>query len=267
MLFITAEIIGADTVSSPNCFSRDSLSRVVSVRLHGHIVPGYKTRNRDIVSRILLPWIEEHRAELTHLSPAECINRISLKVFSVYQNQLGKQFYRWGGDILDLDDPQITGVRHKYKYGLDCSGFVTAGYELAVFSKLVKPESPHALFSSMGLRNYSRKHSFRLRGGLKGGNNNYRPDTEELAELGTVVFSIPKGSKPMPAEIEKLQPGDLVGKKGHFGIILFIDEKPYYIESGGFVLPKHNFAPVPAELALTEFAERGSITIRRAARK
>lgn len=174
---------------------------------------------------------------------------------------LEKIFIVGGGDILDLDDPQESSIRYEYSYGLDCSGLSALPFELAVYFNLLTPEQ--ALFSSRGFKMYCSKNSMQDIGGRKGTSNNFRLDTPELAELGEEVFSLEKGQPPTEEQISLLQPGDIVGRSGHFGIIAFVKGEPYYFESGGWVVPKNDGIPVKAMEALKIFASNGSIMVRR----
>jgi hypothetical protein len=65
-------------------------------------------------------------------------------------------------------------------------------------------------------------------------------------------------------ETRELQPGDIVGHTGHVGIIAMINGEPYYLESGGSVLPRNGNFPHKAGPALTIFARRGDVVVRRA---
>ncbi|MBI2420381.1 MAG: hypothetical protein HYV28_21175 [Ignavibacteriales bacterium] len=246
-------------------FTKDAFSTAVKIVDSGNlIVFGYPTHNKEIYESIILPYMQKNYGRLKQLPYKEIINECTLLSFTLYTSLVGKSFYRWGGDIGDIDDPQPEGVRYKKRYGLDCSGFATSGYEIANRAGLIPDTAKEALFCRAGLINYTKSHPFRLRGAVLGGNNNYRLDTSELAELGTVVFSLPKGGQPNDAQIAKLQAGDIVGLDGHVGIIAFVAGKPYYLESGGYVLPEHNFEPVPAQVALAEFASFCEISVRRA---
>lgn len=222
---------------------------------------GYKTNNKKFLEEVITPLITPHLNELRNKSHSEIINVLTLFGYEIYQTYFGKNFYRWGGDILDLDDPQESSVRYEYSYGLDCSGFSALPYELAVHLKLLTPEQ--ALFSSKGFETYCSKNNLQDIGGRDGTSNNFRLDTPELAELGEVVFHLEKGQVPTEEQISLLQPGDIVGRSGHFGIIAFVRGEPYYFESGGWVVPKNDGIPVKAKDALKIFASNGSIMVRR----
>lgn len=222
---------------------------------------GYKTHNKKFLEEVIIPLITPHLNELRNKSRSEIINVLTLFGYEIYQTYFGKNFYRWGGDILDLDDPQESSVRYEYSYGLDCSGFSALPYELAVYFKLLTPEQ--ALFSSKGFEIYCSKNNLQDIGGREGTSNNFRLDTPELAELGEEVFRLEKGQTPTDEQISLLQPGDIVGRSGHFGIIAFVKGEPYYFESGGWVVPANDGIPVKAIEALKIFASNGSIMVRR----
>jgi hypothetical protein len=235
----------------------------VVTKENGKIIKGYSTGNREFLKKVIAPILKPRLKELSKMKKTELINTLTLfehELFSVY---FGRDFYRWGGDILDLDDPQDEEIRHEYKYGLDCSGFSTSPYELAVYFGLIKPDDEAALFSSKGFELYCVKNNVQDKGGREGTSNHFRLDTRELAGLGREVFSVKKGGSPTEEQIALLQPGDLAGKNGHFGIIAFINNKPYYLESGGYVLPKKGGLPYPALPALAMCTVDGDLTIRR----
>ena len=222
---------------------------------------GYKTNNKKFLEEVISPLITPYLSELRNKSQTEIINTLTLFGYEIYQTYFGKNFYRWGGDILDLDDPQESSIRYEYSYGLDCSGLSALPYELAVYFNLLTSEQ--ALFSSKGYKIHCSKNNVQDIGGRKGTSNNFRLDTPELAELGEEVFRLEKGQSPTEEQISLLQPGDIVGRSGHFGIIAFIKGEPYYFESGGWVVPKNDGIPVKAIDALKIFASNGSIMVRR----
>ncbi len=222
---------------------------------------GFVTGNKSFLDEVIAPEIEKHRDRLEQLPPHEIVNELAIFGFEIFQKYFGKDFYRWGGDILDLDDPQFEGVRHGFKYGLDCSGFTALPYELAVYFNLIDAKS--ALFSSKGFGLYCKEHSFKDTGGREGTSNNFRLDTEEMALLGKEVFRVEKGSSASDEQIRLLQPGDIVGRSGHFGIVVFIYDKPYYLESGGWVVPAAGGLPVEAKTAIEVFAKNGYVSVKR----
>ena len=217
--------------------------------------------NREFLEKVIDPAVRPHLDELAALSPQEIINELTLYTFRTFQHYFGTSFYRWGGDIFDLDDPQPYGRSARKRYGLDCSGFVTAPYDLAVYFGLLTPAQ--ALFSSAGYKRYCETTGFKDGGGLDGGPNRYRPDTRELYRLGREVLRVEKGGRPTTAEIARLRPGDIAGRNGHFGIIVFIGGEAWYLESGGRVVPRAGGKPVKAADALEKFATNRYVTVRR----
>lgn len=222
---------------------------------------GFKTGNRYILENILKPAIELNRKKLEMLPQNEIINQMTILSFKVFQSLLQKDFYRWGGDLLDLDDPQSEGVRFRYKYGLDCSGFAVSGYELAVESELI--DSKGILFSSKGYKEFCYETGFIDGGGINGTSNGFRLDTKELDRLGTEVLRIEKNQEIKLEDVAKLRAGDIVGRNGHFGIIVESGNILYYLESGGWVVPFCDGNPVEVFSALNRFSENGYVSVRR----
>jgi len=224
---------------------------------------GWTSTNRKFLEQIFSPVIRPHLESLKKRPLTEVINELALTGFSLYRYYFGTDFYRWAGDIFDLDDPQEEGIRYRFAFGLDCSGFTTMPYELVVYFGLMDAESEQAIFSSKGFEWYCKTMNFQDQGGREGGGNHYRLDTSELARLGREIFTVPHNGRASASDIKLLQPGDIVGRSGHFGIIVELENRPYYIESGGWVLPENGGRPCPAEEALRVFARTGSIMVRR----
>lgn len=174
-------------------FNRKIKAAKITVTKENRIVlTGYPTENRVFLDKIITPLVLPKRDELAKQHPVEFINTLTLFSFAIYQQYFGKDFYRWAGDILDLDDPQNQGIRHRYKYGIDCSGFVSMPYELAVYFNLLKPEDPSAVFSSRGFELYCKKNNMLDKGGREGTSNRYRVDSSELAQLGREIILVQK---------------------------------------------------------------------------
>jgi hypothetical protein len=226
-----------------------------------HTLLAYKTQNKKFVDSILVQIIQPKLSVLQKKTPQEIVNQLAILIFKTYQQYFGKCFYRWGGDLFDIDDAQPKGINYKALYGLDCSGFTTSAYELAVHLNLI-PDSV-ALFSHQGFKKYCVQKNIQDKGGLSGGSNNYRVDSGELDRLGQLIFRIEQGEKPNQKQIRSLQAGDIVGRNGHVGIIVFIKKQAYYLESGGWVVPVVGGYPVKAKIALKEFAKNGYIQVRR----
>lgn len=255
-------LIPAISEDQLNEFNRNIESEFTSVKEeNGLEISGYRTSNKIFLEKVITPLVAPHLEKLSQMNKVDIINYLTLFSFEIYQRYFGKSFYRWGGDILDLDDPQEKGVRSKFAFGLDCSGFVAIPYELAVYFGLISAD--HALFSSMGYEKYCLANAKQDVGGRDGTGNNFRLDTQELAELGEEVFRLEKGQNPTEEQIKLLKPGDIAGRSGHFGIIAKINNEPYYLESGGWAVPRNNGVPVKADEALKIFASTGPLTIRR----
>jgi hypothetical protein len=241
-------------------FNENILSEFTSAKQeNGKEFSGYETKNKIFLEKVITPLLEPHLADISSMKQTDIINYFTLFSFEIYQRYFGKSFYRWGGD--DLDHPQESGTRNKCTFGLDCSGFVTMPYELAVYFGLMNEDE--TLFSSKGYRKYCLANEKQDIGGREGTSNNFRIDTRELAELGAEVFSLKKGQVPTTEQIKLLQPGDIVGRSGHFGMIAELNGEPYYFESGGRIVPRNGGIPVNALDALKIFASTGAISVRR----
>ncbi len=237
---------------------RDSLVKSDTVMLRG-----MTTRNREFLEEVITPILNPHLASLRKRQPTEIINALALFGHEIFRTYFGKNFYRWAGDINDLDDPQERGSRFAYRYGLDCSGYASLPYELAARFNLIDSTSDMALFSSKGFARYCQLHNFPDRGGRDGTSNRFRLDTDDLHRIGTEVFTVAKGGSPTPDEMKLLQPGDLVGRNGHVGIIVEIEGDTYYLESGGWVVPQAGGFPCHALESLTIFARNAPVSVRR----
>ena len=239
------------------------LGEKVKTNKNNFEIEGSVTENKLFYNEIIKPNIVTYLDTLLKMPKAYAINEITLLVHQLYSLYFGKDFYRWGGDINDLDDPQGKKFRGEYRYGLDCSGFTTSPYEIAVDLGIINEKDSAAQFSSKGFKNYCETNGLHDSGGIDNTSNNFRVDTKELVNLGNVVFTVPKDGQPTEEEIKLLQPGDIVGRSGHFGIIVFINNQPYYLESGGWVVPTHGGLPFCAKEALNIFAKNGNLFIRR----
>ncbi|MDP4190775.1 MAG: hypothetical protein Q8858_04415 [Bacteroidota bacterium] len=245
-------------------FNADIKSEKVDIKKPGgKVISGYKTANKEFLEEVVRPIVLPHLDELKKMPKEEMINTLALFGHELFQIYFGKDFYRWGGDILDLDDPQSEEFRHDAKYGLDCSGFSTLPYELAVYFGLLDKEDTEATASSKGFEVYCKKNNVEDKGGLDGEGNNFRVDTRELASLGREIIRIDEGGTPTDEQVSKLQAGDLVGRNGHFGIIVEINGELFYLESGGWVVPNTGGNPYHAKEALEIFAKHGIVMVRR----
>jgi len=227
------------------------------------VLRGYTTRNKDFFDRVIVPALMPHIDTLRGMHPAEMINALTLFSHEIFRVYFGKDFYRWGGDIFDLDDPQERSIRHEYRYGLDCSGFASMPYEIAAHFELLDPSTGAAVFSSKGFERYCTEHSVRDRGGRNETSNRFRLDTDDLHRLGREIFTVPKGGTPDDKQIALIQAGDIIGRDGHFGIAVMIEGEANYLESGGWVVPAAGGFPCRARESLTIFAKNGPVTVRR----
>jgi len=244
-------------------FVRDATARQDSILKDGVLLTGYVTDNRLFLDSILMPLLRPHVQELAKQHPASIINHLTLFVHEMYRTWFGPGFYRWGGDILDLDDPQENGSGHRKRFGLDCSGCASSPYDLAVLLGLMVPSDSAAVFSSAGFAASAGALGLSDMGGRNGMPNRFRVDTHDFLRLGRLVLTVARGTAPTDAEVARLQPGDVVGRTGHVGIIVRINGEAYYLESGGAVLPRNGNIPYRAGPALEIFAERGDVMVRR----
>lgn len=228
------------------------------------IIRGTRTANREFLAEVITPIVEPHLPSLRIQQPAEIINTLALFGHELFRTYFGKDFYRWGGDINDLDDPQERGVRIAYRYGLDCSGYASLPYELALHFGLIDSTADGALFSSPGFARYCRLQGFKDRGGRNGTSNKYRLDTDDLHRIGREIFSIPRNGSPSADQMQLTQPGDIVIRNGHVGILVMIDKEMYYLESGGWVVPRAGGFPCHAQESIAIFAKNGPLSVRRA---
>jgi hypothetical protein len=104
---------------------------------------GFVTSNRNFYQTVLRPVVLANEAHLRDLTPRRRTNALLLLTYLAYDAHFGKashtgHIYRWGGDLFDIDEPQADHVRTTRAYGLDCSGFVSAGFDVAVREGLLK---------------------------------------------------------------------------------------------------------------------------------
>jgi len=228
------------------------------------LLRGFRTRNREFLIGVIDPLVRPVLDSLRGKHPTEIINALAVFGHEIFRTYLGRDFYRWGGDINDLDDPQERSIRHAFAYGLDCSGYATLPYELAVHYGLIDSTADGALFSSYGFARYCRTHNFQDRGGRGGTTNRYRPDTDDLHRIGREIFAVERGGAPTPEQMQQTQPGDIVIRNGHVGLLVRIDGTMYYLESGGWVVPLVGGFPCRAQESIEIFARGGPLSIRRA---
>ncbi|MBL1215414.1 MAG: hypothetical protein HND52_18755 [Ignavibacteriae bacterium] len=240
----------------------EGISKTV-VTDNGDTLSGFATNNKKFFTLVVDLILKKYVEELKKQSPTEAINNLAIFSHQVYQNYFGKGFYRWGGDIFDLDHPQKRGSSYNKLYGLDCSGFVNMPYELAVHYGILDSLAESSVFSSKGFKEFSLKTGLEDGGGRNKTSNHYRIDTYDIFRLGRLVTTIEAGTFPSDEQMKMLQPGDLVGRSGHVGMIVKINNELYYLESGGRVLPNNGYKPADAKNALAIFAARRPVYIRR----
>jgi hypothetical protein len=71
----------------------------------GEELTGAITNNRQFFNEVVDPALQGYIDKLKDQSKVEAINNLAIFSHQVYQNYFGKGFYRWGGDIFDLDHP------------------------------------------------------------------------------------------------------------------------------------------------------------------
>lgn len=242
-------------------FNREIIGDSIEIKKGEKFFNGYITSNRSFLEEVITPILQPQIEKLRRKHPVEIVNDLAIFGYEIFRTYFDREFYRWGGDIFDLDDPQIKGTRYKNKFGLDCSGYAALPYELAVHFNLI--DSAAALFSSTGYKIFCGQKELEDTGGREDTPNNYRLDTKEMILLGEEIIRINKGTEVSDEQIKLLQPGDIAGRSGHFGIIIEIEGKPYYLESGGRIVPSAGYLPVEAQTALTAFARNGYVSVRR----
>ncbi|MGE5315653.1 MAG: hypothetical protein ACM3Q4_13250 [Acidobacteriota bacterium] len=234
------------------------------IKSDSSVVRGFTTRNREFLSDVITPILAPIADSLRSQAPSDIINALAIFGHELFRMHLGKEFYRWGGDINDLDDPQEKGSRYAFAYGLDCSGFVNLPYELALRFALIDSASEGALFTAQGFARYCQSNHVQDKGSRTPNGNRFRLDTEDLYRLGREVFTVERGASPSDEELRRAQPGDIVIRRGHVGMLVEIDHDLYYLESGGRVVPKVGWHPCHAKEAIEIFAKGGALSIRRA---
>ena len=120
-----------------------------------------------------------------------------------------------------------------------------------------------AVFSSKGFERYCVAYGARDRGGRGGTTNRYRVDTIDMPPLGRSLFSIDRDGSPSPSDLEQLQPGDLFLGPGHVGIVVEVEGRLYYMESGADVLPEPGEWMTPVAEGLRLFARKYPLTVKR----
>ena len=206
-------------------FNLDTEGEELTIEKDGREYSGYVTSNKHFFEVVVDPVIRKNLVELKQQHPVEAVNQLALLSHEEYQNYFGPGFYRWGGDIFDRDDPQEKGSRFDKKYGLDCSGFVNMPYELAVYYGILDSASEYSAFASSGFKYVCENSDIADGGGRDKSSNNYRVDTHDIFNLGRLILTLEKGAVPSDEQMSMLQPGDLVGRTGHVGILVEIEDE------------------------------------------
>jgi hypothetical protein len=112
---------------------------------------GFVTSNRDFYSAVLRPVILGNRDRLMTLSLRRRTNALLLLTYLAFDAHFGKashtgHIYRWGGDLFDIDHAQIDHVRTSRAFGLDCSGYVSAGFDVAIREDLLSTDESKVPF-------------------------------------------------------------------------------------------------------------------------
>ncbi len=250
-------------------FNRETPADMVQVKkIGGFIIEGFATENQKFLEEVVRPALQPQLDKLKALPPQQQISHLALFGYEVVRVYFGEptqtwEFYRWGGDLFDLDDPQEAGRRFDKRYGLDCSGLVALPFELAVYFDLMKAEDPAAVFGSQGFAQYCQKHQVEDKGGRGGTSNRFRVDSSDMSRLGREVFSVPLGESVKKTQLKKLQPGDVISGPGHVGILVDWQGELHYIESGVTVIGENGHRIVPAEEGLNQFARDYPVSVRR----
>ena len=103
---------------------------------------GFVSNNRWFYDEILRKSVLQNRTALEKLPLRRRISLLHLLIHTSYdahfgQSDLPGHFYRWGGDLFDNDVPVINDIRTGEAFGLDCSGFVAAAFDIALKENLL----------------------------------------------------------------------------------------------------------------------------------
>jgi len=228
---------------------------------------GYVTDNSAFWTQALYPSIEPYLDSLKELQKYQAINALTLLIYESYMDFFGKSFYRWGGDITDRDQPQNSWSHSTAmeRYGMDCSGFGASPFEAGVLLGILDSTQEESAFSWFGFRHICRTDpDISDGGGRYGSTNNFRMEVSDMDKVGRVITTISSGTTPSDAQIEMMQAGDVVIKRGHMGILVEINEELYFLESGGSTVNEEGlYTPYLAKDALADFASYRTTTIRR----
>jgi hypothetical protein len=232
---------------------------------------GYVTDNTAFFEQVLSPAIAPYLDSLKTLQKYQAVNALTLLIFESYMDFFSEDylhgFYRWGGDITDRDQPQTaTSNSTSYeRYGMDCSGFGASPYETAVLLGILDSTLVESAFSWFGFRHICRTDpNVEDGGGRSGSTNNYRLEVSDMEKVGDLITTISSGTRPTDTQMDLMQAGDVVIKRGHMGILVEINDELYFLESGGSTVNEEGlYTPYLAQDALEDFAAYRTTTIRR----
>jgi hypothetical protein len=228
---------------------------------------GYVTNNFDFFENVLLPELLPRLDSLKTIQKYQALNALTLFIYESYQLFFGDSFYRWGGDITDRDQPQtaMSNSTSTLRYGMDCSGFGAAPFEVAVLLGLLDSTREESAFSSFGFKYICENDpAISDGGGREGSTNNFRMEVSDMYKVGELITSIPSGGSPTDAQMALMQAGDIVLRSGHMGILVEINEELYFLESGGSTVSQDDlYLPYHAKEALADFASRRTVSIKR----
>lgn len=228
---------------------------------------GYVTDNFTFYTEVLLPRLSPCVDSLRTLEKYQALNALTLFIYESYQEFFGLGFYRWGGDITDRDQPQTatSNSTSTLRYGMDCSGFGAAPFEVAVLLGLLDSTKDESAFSSFGFKYICENDpTISDGGGREGSSNNYRMEVSDMYKVGELITEITSGTTPTDAQMALMQAGDVVLRSGHMGILVEISGELYFLESGGSTVNEDGlYLPYRAKEALTDFASWRSVSIKR----
>src|SRR6056297_2417183 len=168
---------------------------------------GYVSDNYDFFETVLMPEILPKLDSLKGCEKYQAVNALTLFLHESFQEFFGLSYYRWGGDITDRDQPQVSGhTRSTKKYGMDCSGFAASPYEAAVCLGILDSTQAESYFSWFGFR-YLCENDARYSdsGGRNGSSNNHRLEVFEFAIGGRLIATINAGTEPTSYQLSQMQ--------------------------------------------------------------
>lgn len=199
----------------------------------------YVTSNRDLYRALIQPIVHENKTVLSELTFTEKINALQLITFMTYDAYLGKpdlagHFYRWGGDILDMDAPLKNDIRTSKAFGLDCSGYVASAFDIVILEDIAGPELAHSEFLK------ARKED--LLNSIPGETSPHRLNVSDFKKIGNELYN---NTQSYSNEWEdKLNAGDFIVIPGGEGVF------PHIV----------SIVKIEKTLYIAESANKGSIT-------